>query len=1191
MRRGGLALIAILVVGSLTKLLLPQSAPVALPGSNKSAATPGAATASGQESDLQKAQESVEWYPSQLRERIRDYFGFEAGPSFQASKPGLKGTGGSEPVCDFPQNWCVPSDFRGSIHFVIAAAPDPVHTHLGLFFDRSIDAIQQGAASRDYLFDRAIMPWQYFVPQDTQETDQEKLVRKVRESYPGLMIFRKQDPKDSLFVFVVGETPTAGINKEQFYRTVEIVHEMREGQDTVRSVQSLDFAVLGPSFSGSLYSLREILKQYQQKYWKDRDKDAPALPVHAVVLATAAIADFKQNAPSQARMTIYAQDAQAALDALFRFASGLGYRDSEIALLNEDDTAYGSGFLPQTQKDALSLSFPRGISQFRSAYSKDTQIQDQAGDANQPQRRNLRLDLELTGSDDDNVAPYAAAQTPLSQEAIMLEIVSELRRRDSKFILIRATDPLDELFLARYLGSQYPDGRLVVPTPDLLFAREEGGVLDGVLGLNTYPVSPAYLNPTCADPRGSLFPAASSVGLYNAMASLAAELSPPATASPAVPGKAAVSTPAGACELSPNLWLTVVTRNRFHPVQVLHASPSTFFPGSAATRTEELYKRDGRIETPWAILCILALALAANHWWRLGEPNPLGYWGTVEPADANSRAAKDRVLWIGALVVVTILVVFACPVTLIPDPWHVSGTWFIVVVLWFCWLALVARVTHDFCKVRNKPILAFSFCVLSVAFTLTGMLMAYGKSSEMVLWQQRTLNLASQVSGVTPFLLLLAASYIWFWFSLKAESLVDWRGPRLPEPSESAAEEIRKVIPSFRQPWAIHAGAGAVTALIALRGVELGPYGIPIRSLEGRPYDAIYSLFFAVALYFLVATLLRALAVWLKLRALLFSLDRPGMAQALDRLKGFGWSEIWNPLESMRDEAARMYFTEFEVVERLQESLGKPPGDAVPDPRDTLRSACAGVTKNLRRIFALLKQGIPDHTAKPEEIIAPVKEVQEDLAQLATALLRDHLEPSWKTLPADDQIPASPQKAPDPPETKIIEARVKEPDERLRASIRAEITGADKSAPSDPSRLSPKCMQLGEELVACVYATFITVALLRIRSLVFSAVMIYTALVFSSASYPFQPAASLRTLALFLFVLGGIIVGYVYEEMHRDESLRRMTSTDPNKIDSALWLKVVSAGLLPLLGLLSALFPAIGHFLYSIAAPILQATR
>ena len=959
MRRGGLALIAILVVGSLTKLLLPQSAPVAGSTPGKSAATPSNAASGREESELQKAQGSVEWYPSQLRERIRDYFGVDPGPSFDKTKPDLPKNGGDlGPVCDTLQNWCVPSASRAGIHFVIATAPDPVHTHLSLFFDRSIDAIQQGATSQGYLFDRAIMPWQYFIPQDTQETDEAKLVRRVRESYPGLMIFRKinpNDPADSLFVFVVGETPTAGINKEQFYRAVEIVHEIREGQDTVRPGQPSDFAVLGPSFSGSLYSLREILAQYLQKYWKDRDTEAPALPVHAVVMATASITDFKQNAPSQAHMTIFMEDAQAALDALFSFARELGYRDGEIAVLNEDDTAYGSGLQRQTQPqtqtqaqtqaqtqiqpDTLSLSFPRGISQFRSAYSKDLQIQEQTGDPNQAQRRNLRLDLEVTGSDDDNVAPYATAQTPLSQEAIMLEIVSELRRRDSKFILIRATDPLDELFLARYLGSEYPDGRLVVPTPDLLLAREEGGALDGVLGLNTYPVSPAYLNPACADPRGSLFPAASSVGLYNATASLVGELSPPATPSPSAQGKAQpVSTPPDACKLSPNLWLTVMTRNQFHPVQVLHSLPSRFFPASDAPQSESS-KRNGRIETPWVTLCILGLVLAANHWWRLREPNPTGYWGTVEPADDPecSRGAKDRILWLGALAVVAILVVFVAPATLISNPEQLSGTGFIVVLLWICWLAFVAYVTHDFCKARNKPILAFSFCVLSLCFTLTGTLVAYEKSSEMVLWQQRALDLASQISGVTPFLLLLAGLYIWFWFSLKAESLVDWRSPQLPELSKPAGEEIRKVIPSFRPPWTIHFGAGITTALILLRGVELGPYHIPIRSLEGRAYDAMYSLLFAATLYVLVATLLRTLAVWLKLRLLLVPLGRPGMAQALDRLKGFGWNQIWSPLESMQDEAIRMYRKEFQVVERLEGSFGKAPSGGAPDPHQALR--------------------------------------------------------------------------------------------------------------------------------------------------------------------------------------------------------------------------------------------------------------
>ena len=635
MRRGGLALIAILVVGSLTKLLLPQNqaAPNAEP--SRGAATTSAAASQPAETNLQKAQGSVQWFPNQLRERIRDFFGAEQGPALESletggkPKPDSAGRNNGElgQICESLKNWCVPSPYRAALHFVIAAVPDPVHTHLGLFFDRSIDAIQQGATSQEYLFDRAVMPWQYFIVQNQQETEEDRLLRKVRESYPGLMIFRKKKPDQALFVFVVGETPTAGINKEQFYRAVQMIHEIRQGEDTVASGQPQDFAVLGPSFSGSLYSLQEIFKGYLQKYWKGRQDLAPTLPVYAVVMAHAAIQDFQENAPPQARAAIFMEDSQEALEALQQFTGGLGYHDSDIVLLNEDDTAYGTSYgsanpTSATGRGTLSLSFPRGISQFRSAYSKDVQIQDQTADPNQSQRRNLRLDLDVTGSDDDNVAPYAEAQTALSQEAIMLEIVSELRRLDSKFVLIRATDPLDELFLARYLASEYPGARLVVPTPDLLFARDEGGVLDGSLGLNTYPVSPSYLNQLCkspGEPPNLSFPAASSAGLYNATVALLGGLSTPVPLSTA---------PANACQLSPHLWLTMVSRNTFDPIQVLDSKASLFFPdsGGGGRKNSPKEAAESTRRGPFCASCawrwwsIRSGACMYQTRWAIGEP-------------------------------------------------------------------------------------------------------------------------------------------------------------------------------------------------------------------------------------------------------------------------------------------------------------------------------------------------------------------------------------------------------------------------------------------------------------------------------------------------------------------------------------------------------------------------------------------
>jgi hypothetical protein len=934
------------------------------------------------------------------------------------------------------------------------------------------------------------------------------------------------------------------------------------------------------------------------------------------VIGTDAITAFGKAPLPHVRLAIFMEDGQSALNALLNHVCSLGYTGRDVAILNEDDTSYGNFVQKEVPnedpcyKETFTITFPREISQFRSAYSKDLQIQNQAADPNQPQRRNLRLDLGVTGSDDDNVAPYATAQTALSQEAIMLAIVSELRRSDSKFILIRATDPLDELFLTRYLNSAYPDARLVVPTPDLLFAREEGGVVDGTLGLNTYPVSPANLNPLCTlgvkiQPA---FPAASSVALYNATVALLGGLTS-AVARPTVEnGKTVESFSADQqpCGLSPNLWLTIVNRNSVNAIQVLPSSASPFFPASGKEMPEdrEHDRRSGRIQLPWAILCLLCLTLLANHIAHLRTRNALGYWGTVEPPGDSEKfwKGKDWILWLGAVVLVGMPVIFASSVTPITHPEHSLGTLFITIFLWLSWIGFTAFVTMDFCKTRNKPNLALSFCLLSIGFLAVGVAFAWWKSTEMVLWQQRNLDLASQVSPATPLLLLLAAFYNWFWFSLKAEALMDWRSPRLPDSegltaahrrmTESEAVRIRRVIPSFAPPRRVLFGALVIPGLIAIRGMMVGPHGIPIRSLEGISYDVIYSLGFGIAMVLLVATLLRIVMVWINLQPMLGSLDRPGMKQALDRLKGFEWHAIWNPLESMQDEARRLYAKEIHVLERFAESLGKTKDPANPDALQPLRTICKEILDRWEKIFRIIYEDIPKQKADSKDIIAPLKEIQEKLAQTAKTLWKEYLDPSWQALPADDENGTSQEKTQDSPGPMTVKAAITESVDSPRTKfISAEIEAKDDTAAPGQSHLSAKSLMLAEELVACVYATFITVVLLRIRGLVFSAVVIYTALVFSSISYPFQPAAGLRNLALLLFLFGAIAVGYVYEEMHRDPTLRKMTSTDPNKIDSTFWLKMIGAGALPLLGLLTTLFPPIGHFLYSIVAPILQATR
>src|SRR4029077_9803673 len=65
----------------------------------------------------------------------------------------------SEKEPEIKKHWGVPREARANLRFVIATVADPAHTHLSLFFDRQIDAIQEAVQTDGYLFSRAYMPW------------------------------------------------------------------------------------------------------------------------------------------------------------------------------------------------------------------------------------------------------------------------------------------------------------------------------------------------------------------------------------------------------------------------------------------------------------------------------------------------------------------------------------------------------------------------------------------------------------------------------------------------------------------------------------------------------------------------------------------------------------------------------------------------------------------------------------------------------------------------------------------------------------------------------------------------------------------------------------------------------------------------------------------------------------------------
>ena len=465
-----------------------------------------------------------------------------------------------------PGNHCrtpiaIPPGSRRDITVIFALVPDPVHTNLALLFDRQIEALQEAAASDKlpWWFDKAILPWHD--KEHPQSTDfkirlQEKQFEKENEKWPGILVFRRVRTASQgkvptrLLVFVIGENPTAGINKSQFLNAIALAKELYGipldsplSPDQLKSTNQtlLDklglLRIFGPTFSGSLDSLQQLLDCSESGFpCSDKKKNTNIVVYSGTVTNCASAEHFKQTASF---WSLQEYD-EIAIARFLEFAINRGYHANRIAILSEDETQYGGEHTGEPTKDEkpapstsgvldcdkdlsgsslVRLYFPREISQLRNAFQRS--LKQESGGSDKAPLATLPLNLESQGNNDDSVRQYARKQGPLSQEAVLLGITSELRKHHADIVLLRATDPLDQLFLSRYLRSAYPRGRIITLGADMLFAREiEDSRLHGVMALTTYSLTPGVDHKSRGEDNihsDLVFPSSNSAGSYNAM--------------------------------------------------------------------------------------------------------------------------------------------------------------------------------------------------------------------------------------------------------------------------------------------------------------------------------------------------------------------------------------------------------------------------------------------------------------------------------------------------------------------------------------------------------------------------------------------------------------------------------------------------------------------------------------------------
>ena len=983
MKRGGVLFAIFLLVGGVLQTAGPRNANSTMPREGRSA--PEAASSEQEKSQAQGA------YFTTLGNVLREFF-----PNIPQDVSQL--TTNTKPGQNKSAN-----AVAEQAKFVVAILPDPAHTRLGLFFDRSIEALQQGAQAQGYVFDRAAMPWRLTRPNESKDSE-EKTKQQENETLPGVLIFRpgnvagETSAKGGLFVFVVGETPTAGLNKAQFRHALQLIA-------TLKAATPQPLLILGPTFSGSLESLEAELQTA-----KANNSETQAFVYSGTVTSASAVSLFQASAGDSTHFASFQENDDYARARFLQFACDRGYKPHEIAVLSEDETVYGSirpeqkARIPRQpnpapsagnlasessstgrssnckqedfqdfEESVVKLHFPREISYFRSAYQKEMNAQPSPTTTSAVPT--LPMNLEEGGADDDTVAPYAVAQTSLSQEAVMLGIVSELQKHSIKFTMVLATDPVDSLFLATYLRQAYAQGQVVISAPDLLFAREGAPGLRGVLSLNSYSLISGLSDRLCRQNASAdfhhdrLFVSSGSVGTFNAMVGLLSEGETESQANAAALGTSATKAsqetsvsasevvlpdapyaeygspglrdaPAGQpCRERPLLWLTILGRDGFWPVVGFSQGPMqdeqlpvAFFPTQGQPASTLPAGKEGdyslrdrhdaseaelRVPGAWKIAYCLCLMLLVLH-------VTLSLSGSVL-ADSETRAqfarSADRrghaILAIGAFALASAFVLVTCMRAPVAQ-WAGNGV--LTYVLWLPYPLLLAATIWDLWKLRRVPVIAALFAAGAIFMSVSQMWLAWGSSGAWhVFWSTRMLVLSSGVSPILPVLLLMGAGYWWMWISLRGVCLVDLRRPRLPDSQDLPPEAYRvsdKEAEELRKTAHPFFFAWQVLLpLFILGGVACTVLDFlhPVQTIEGWPFDLGYTLLLGLIVGTFLGCLFKLVRTWLKCRQVLAGLDRMPLRVAFRRMKDLSWHSFWNPGGSSLRET-------YKVMERATEN-------------------------------------------------------------------------------------------------------------------------------------------------------------------------------------------------------------------------------------------------------------------------------
>lgn len=481
----------------------------------------------------------------------------------QASAGKSNGTTWSERVSAATVRILLSLGAVGKLDALVATVPDPIDSGMGYGFDSALQAIRLGMETPlrqddpNLFRDRSFLPW--LAADGT--ADERANGEACRERTPGIITFRSGNPAKPrlMVVLLVGETPTTGVHHDALVNALEAARILTEPQTGQRHDP---LRLLGPTFSGSAYSIRRALKDWRDMSLKSGVDEVRIITGSATggalrqTLSSLPGQDdswFSQGTVRFNATTIPEAQLQCRYLWFLRTAmgeaksgDGVDPRDplDNVALLHESGTEFGSTLaakrpLPSTTaatdpapcelRAGIDLSFPAHISALRDAYED----MDRKESAPHPEviARSTALEVSLR----ESRAPRGmdaepSAKTTYASDVSVSRILGSIARTTIRHVVIQSTDVADAIFLARKIRDVAPDVRLAFLKADVLLLHPAfQHDLFGSLVITPYPFlgssdftppDPLWTDASTASRRRDGFENDSTEGVFNAVLAL-----------------------------------------------------------------------------------------------------------------------------------------------------------------------------------------------------------------------------------------------------------------------------------------------------------------------------------------------------------------------------------------------------------------------------------------------------------------------------------------------------------------------------------------------------------------------------------------------------------------------------------------------------------------------------------------------